>query len=75
MVLLLFSAASCQKADSPVVVCYIASWSVYRKGQGKFSVEDIDPTLCTHLVYAFAGLNSTTNSIYSLDPHYDITNG
>jgi len=75
VVVSLLNISSCQKADSPVVVCYIASWSVYRKGQGKFSVEDIDPTLCTHLVYAFAGLNSTTNSIYSLDPHYDITNG
>ncbi|XP_063223198.1 chitinase-3-like protein 1 [Bacillus rossius redtenbacheri] len=38
------------------VVCYYGSWAVYRPGDGKFDVEDIDPTLCTHLVYGFVGL-------------------
>ena len=35
------------------MVCYFGSWSVYRVGNGKFNIEDIDPTLCTHLIYTF----------------------
>lgn len=40
------------------MVCYYGSWAVYRPGRGKFDVEDIDPTLCTHLIYTFVGLGS-----------------
>ncbi|KAK3872391.1 hypothetical protein Pcinc_022518 [Petrolisthes cinctipes] len=54
------------------VVCYLGSWAVYRPGAGKFNIENIDPTLCTTLIYAFVGLNETTNTIKSLDPEYDI---
>ncbi|XP_071534026.1 probable chitinase 2 [Panulirus ornatus] len=54
------------------VACYLGSWAVYRPGAGKFNIEDIDPTLCTTLIYSFAGLNETTNNIKSLDPEYDI---
>ncbi|XP_023723097.2 acidic mammalian chitinase [Cryptotermes secundus] len=38
------------------VVCYHGSWSVYRPGDGKFEIEYIDPNLCTHVIYAFVGL-------------------
>lgn len=38
------------------VVCYYTNWSRKRPGTGKFEPNDIDPTLCTHLIYAFAGL-------------------
>lgn len=52
---------------SKVVVCYIATWAVYRPGKGSYSIENFDPSLCTHVVYAFAGLNATTHdSIVSL---------
>nr|CAD7397292.1 unnamed protein product [Timema poppensis] len=54
------------------VVCYVAAWAGYRKSRGAFTLEDLDPALCTHLVYAFAGLNITSNSIYSLDPYHDL---
>lgn len=33
------------------MVCYYGAWAVYRPGRGKFVVEDIEPNLCTHLVY------------------------
>lgn len=55
-----------------VVVCYISTWAVYRPGRGSFSLDNIDPNLCTHLVYAFAGLNASSNSIRSLDPWQDL---
>ena len=39
-----------------VMVCYFGSWAVYRQGDGKFDIEDIDPNICTHLIFGFAGL-------------------
>nr|AFO53261.1 chitinase-3 [Sinohyriopsis cumingii] len=38
-------------------VCYYTNWAQYRPGQGKFVPEDIDPNLCSHIIYAFAKLN------------------
>ncbi|OWR46898.1 hypothetical protein KGM_206218A, partial [Danaus plexippus plexippus] len=55
-----------------VVVCYVATWAVYRPGAGKFDLSDIDPTLCTHLIYSFAGLDQSTGGIKSLDPWQDL---
>lgn len=40
------------------VVCYFTNWSQYRRGLGKFTPENIDPFLCTHLIYAFAFLKN-----------------
>lgn len=53
------------------VVCYYGSWAVYRPGRGKFDVEDIDPTLCTHLIYTFIGLG-TNGQIKVLDAWNDL---
>lgn len=38
-------------------VCYYTNWAQYRPGGGKFFPENIQPDLCTHLVYAFARLD------------------
>ena len=54
------------------VMCYFGSWSVYRPGNGKFDVEDIDPFACTHLVFGFAGLDAFTNEIIALDPYNEL---
>ena len=35
-------------------VCYHTNWSQYRPDQGKFYPENIDPFLCTHIMYSFA---------------------
>jgi GH18 family chitinase len=58
-------------SDKPKVVCYYSSWSIYRSELGKFKIEFIDGTLCTHLVFAFAGLN-IDQKIDSLDYANDI---
>ncbi|XP_032672454.1 probable chitinase 2 [Odontomachus brunneus] len=55
-----------------VVVCYVASWAAYRVDNGAFSIGNLRPELCTHLVYAFAGLNVTSWKIRSLDPWADM---
>ncbi|XP_052787415.1 chitotriosidase-1-like isoform X2 [Mya arenaria] len=38
------------------IVCVYTNWSQYRPGDGKFLPEDVDPTLCTHLIYVYAKL-------------------
>ena len=38
------------------MVCYFARLSRFRPGIGKFGPEDIDPSLCTHIMYAFVNL-------------------
>ena len=55
-----------------VVVCYVRAFASRYPGLGRFTVDSIDPTLCTHLVYTFSGLNMTTNTIQSLVPEYDL---
>lgn len=50
----------------------MSTWAVYRPSRGSFSIENIDPNLCTHIVYAFAGLNASSDSIRSLDPWQDL---
>ena len=34
------------------VVCYYPNWVYYRKGDGKYTVDDIDTSLCTHIIYS-----------------------
>ena len=40
----------------PKVFCYYTNWSYKRPGMGKFTPEDIDANLCTHIVFAFASI-------------------
>ncbi len=40
------------------VVCYYTNWSQYRPEGAKFFPENIDPFLCTHVMYSFAMLDS-----------------
>jgi chitinase len=55
-------------------VCYFGSWATYRPGLGKLDVQTIDPNLCTHLIYAFMGIDSNAQ-VTILDPWNDIDMG
>ena len=44
-------------ATANKLVCYLTKWSQYRTGAGRYLPRDVDPWLCTHLVYAFAVVN------------------
>ncbi|GAB6024068.1 Chitinase 2 [Chamberlinius hualienensis] len=72
---LLILASWSSVAQSGVVVCYYGSWASYRSGNGKFTVNNIDPDVCTHVIYSFAGLDQSTNKIKSLDPNLDLPSG
>uniref|UniRef100_A0A4W2G3H1 Acidic mammalian chitinase n=1 Tax=Bos indicus x Bos taurus TaxID=30522 RepID=A0A4W2G3H1_BOBOX len=41
------------------LVCYFSNWAQYRPGLGSFKPDNIDPCLCTHLIYAFAGMSNS----------------
>ncbi|XP_059509349.1 acidic mammalian chitinase-like isoform X1 [Stegostoma tigrinum] len=38
------------------LVCYYTNWAQYRPSLGRFIATDVDPYLCTHLIYAFASM-------------------
>ncbi|XP_008570097.1 PREDICTED: chitinase-3-like protein 2 [Galeopterus variegatus] len=40
------------------LVCYFTNWSQERHEPGKFTPENIDPFLCSHLIYSFASISN-----------------
>jgi len=46
-----------ETAGQKKLVCYFTNWSQYRSDVGRFLPENIDPQLCTHIIYAFAKIN------------------
>ena len=55
------------------MVCYFINWAWYRTGNGKYSADDVDPTLCTIVNYAFTVM--TNNKLTVHDSWADIDGG
>ena len=45
-------------------VCYHTNWAQYRNGACKFFPENIDPQLCTHIIYSFAKIENNQLRAY-----------
>ncbi|XP_062272532.1 chitinase, acidic.1 [Scomber scombrus] len=45
-------------ASSNRLVCHMTNWAQYRPSSAKFTAENIDPFLCTHIIYTMATINS-----------------
>nr|XP_033774731.1 chitotriosidase-1-like isoform X2 [Geotrypetes seraphini] len=47
-----------QSSSAFKLVCYFTNWAQYRPEVGRFLPENVDPHLCTHLIYAFANMHN-----------------
>lgn len=56
------------------LVCYFTNWAWYRRGIGKYTPDNIDTDLCTHIVYGFAVLDYSKLTIRTHDSWADIDN-
>ncbi|XP_029007324.1 acidic mammalian chitinase-like isoform X1 [Betta splendens] len=45
-------------ASSSKLVCQMTNWAQYRPGNAKFTTDNVDPFLCTHVIYALATINN-----------------
>ncbi|KAI9516142.1 hypothetical protein NQZ68_018987 [Dissostichus eleginoides] len=52
-------------ASSSRLVCYYNSEAADREDEGQFTVSDIDPNKCTHLIYAFSDINTQNELVPS----------
>lgn len=55
------------------VLCYYTNWSVKRSGAGYYPTSNINPYLCTHILYAFGGITKES-VIRPSDKEQDIDN-
>jgi chitinase len=54
--------------------CYYTNWSQFRRGIWKFTPENIEPGLCTHIFFAFASMDQNF-TITSVELNDDDING
>lgn len=47
----------CVFLEDYALVCYYTNWAQYRNGEGKYFPSNIDPDLCTHIIYSFAKIS------------------
>lgn len=56
------------------VFCHFTNWAFYRYDEGKFVPENLDPSLCTYIIYSFASLDPQSLTMKEFDPWADIEN-
>ena len=69
------TSTECEAREPKRVVCYYPNWPYYRNGNGKYLVENIDPSICTHIIYSFVILDATNYVMKIHDPWLDIDLG
>ncbi|KAF5903459.1 acidic mammalian chitinase-like [Clarias magur] len=47
-----------QLGSAYILSCYFTNWAQYRPTPATYMPSDIDPCLCTHLLYAFATMTN-----------------
>ncbi|XP_063300429.1 acidic mammalian chitinase-like [Pelobates fuscus] len=60
----LFLLLNLQLGSAYKLVCYFTNWSQYRPEPVKYMPGNIDPQLCTHLIYAFATMSNNKIAPY-----------
>lgn len=63
-----------RRIDDYKVLCYFSSWSWLRQANARFVPENIIPKTCTHVLYAYAGLDPQDLTLRATDKWTDIYN-
>ena len=61
--------------ESYKLVCYYSNWAYGEAKPHNYDVEDIPPEQCTHLLYAFTGVNDKTWELSIQDKRHDVDQG
>ena len=67
-----FSSPLTKAISDKKVICYFSNWAALRSGDGKFIPENIDASLCSHVVYAFAKLDGEALTMTPSGPKSDL---
>lgn len=66
----------CCKAFFIFVIRFTVGNSViFRPGKGSYGPEQLDPSLCTHIIYAWAHLDEDTFKMIPGNDELDVENG
>ncbi|XP_071104116.1 acidic mammalian chitinase-like [Haliotis cracherodii] len=69
LALILLSVPESCKVAGYITACYFTSWSAQTSlTKVRLPVKEIDPNLCTHIIYAFAKLDVPSKSVVAIDP-------
>ncbi|GFS03528.1 chitinase-3-like protein 1 [Elysia marginata] len=65
----------CSLAHGKHIFCYYSSFAYNRHGRGNFLPEDINPHLCTHIIYAFVDISSDGKGLVPFNDNDQGDNG